>query len=33
LVLFDLRKNVAWEDKLFVREVQHGGKRVRVVGC
>jgi hypothetical protein len=33
LVLFDLRKDVAWEDKLFVREVEHGGKRVRVVGC
>jgi hypothetical protein len=33
LVLFDLRKEVAWEDKLFVREVEHDGKVIRVVGC
>ena len=33
LVLFDLRKEVAWEDKLFVREVEQSGKRIFVVGC
>ena len=33
LVLFDLRKDVSWEDKLFVREVDYTGKRIRVVGC
>ena len=33
LVLFDLRKGLSWEDKLFVREVEHGGKRIRIVGC
>ena len=33
LVLFDLRKGLLWEDKLFVREVAHEGKRVRIVGC
>jgi hypothetical protein len=33
LVLFDLRKDVSWEDKLFVREVEHAGKVIRVVGC
>jgi hypothetical protein len=33
LVLFDLRKDVPWEDKLFVREVQHAGKLIHVVGC
>jgi len=33
LVLFDLRKSVAWEDKLFMREVDLGGKVIRVVGC
>ena len=33
LVLFDLRKKRAWADKLTVREVQHAGKLVRVVGC
>jgi hypothetical protein len=32
-VLFDLRKGLSWEDKLFVREVEHEGKRVRIVGC
>jgi hypothetical protein len=32
LVLFDLRKGVAWEDKLFVREVECSGKTIRVVG-
>jgi hypothetical protein len=24
---------VPWEDKLFVREVQHVGKLIHVVGC
>ena len=33
LVLFDLRKGVSWEDKLFVREAEHAGKRIRIVGC
>jgi RecB family endonuclease NucS len=33
LVLFDLRKDVSWEDKLFVRELEHAGKVIRVVGC
>jgi hypothetical protein len=33
LVLFDLRKALSWEDKLFLREVEHAGKRVRIVGC
>jgi hypothetical protein len=33
LVLFDLRKEVSWEDKLFVREVEQAGKVVRIVGC
>jgi hypothetical protein len=33
LVLFDLRKGLAWGDKLFVRAVEHAGKRVRIVGC
>jgi hypothetical protein len=32
-VLFDLRKGLSWEDQLFVREVEHKGKRVRIVGC
>ena len=33
LVLFDLRKKASWEKKLFVREVEHGGKRIWIVGC
>jgi len=33
LVLFDLRKEVAWADKLFLREVEHQGKQIRIVGC
>jgi AAA-like domain len=33
LVLFDLRKEVAWADKLFVREVEHEGAKIRIVGC
>jgi type II secretory pathway predicted ATPase ExeA len=33
LVLFDLRKGVAWDEKLFMREVEFLGKVIRVVGC
>ena len=33
LLLFDLRKEVSWTDKLFVREVEHEAKQIRFVGC
>jgi hypothetical protein len=33
LVLFDLRKEVSWADKQLVREIEHAGKRIRMVGC
>ena len=33
LVMFDLRKTTPWDAKLFVREVEHGGKRIWIVGC
>jgi hypothetical protein len=33
LLLFDLRKEPSWAEKLFVREVEHEGKQIRVVGC
>lgn len=33
LVMFDLRKDLPWADKLFVREVEHGARKVRLVGC
>ncbi|WP_159397860.1 AAA family ATPase [Sorangium cellulosum] len=33
LVLFDLRKELTWQEKLYVREVEHAGKTLRIVGC
>jgi hypothetical protein len=33
LVMFDRRKEVSWADKLFVREVECEGKKIRIVGC
>jgi hypothetical protein len=33
LVLFDLRTSKSWAERLTVREVEHRGKRVHVVGC
>jgi hypothetical protein len=33
LLIFDPRKEVSWADKLFVREVEHAGKRLHLVGC
>ena len=33
LVLFDLRKDVSWEDKLTKRDVTQGGKTLHVIGC
>jgi len=33
LVLFDLRTTPGWSEKLYVREVEHRGKTVRIVGC
>jgi hypothetical protein len=33
LVMFDLRKEVSWADKLFMREVEYEGKPIRIVGC
>ncbi|MEZ4294712.1 MAG: ATP-binding protein [Polyangiaceae bacterium] len=33
LVLFDLRKDLSWADKLTTREATRPGKRVHVVGC
>lgn len=32
-VMFDLRKELPWTDKLFVREVEHAAKAIRIVGC
>ena len=33
LVMFDLRKELAWADKLFLRDVVHADKAIRIVGC
>jgi hypothetical protein len=33
LVMFDLRKERSWAEKLFVREVAHEGKTIRLLGC
>ena len=33
LVLFDLRKEPTWADKLFVRAIPHAGKTIHLVGC
>lgn len=32
LVLFDLRKGTRWEKKLYQRDVEYQGKRIRIVG-
>jgi hypothetical protein len=33
LLMFDLRKETSWGDKLFVREAEHAAKMIRIVGC
>ncbi len=33
VVLFDLRNEVSWKEKLFVRTVRRTGTTIRVVGC
>jgi type II secretory pathway predicted ATPase ExeA len=33
LVFFDLRKDLPWDQKLYIREVDYAGKHIRIVGC
>jgi hypothetical protein len=33
LVLFDLRKELPWSEKLTFRDMEHAGKRIHLVGC
>jgi hypothetical protein len=33
LLIFDLRKEVPWADKRFVRDVEHAAKKICIVGC
>ncbi len=32
LVLFDLRQGPTWKERLYQREVEHAGKKIRIVG-
>jgi hypothetical protein len=33
LVMVDLRKELSWAEKTFVHELDHAGKKIRLVGC
>ncbi|MDM8546086.1 hypothetical protein QUF61_06295 [Candidatus Venteria ishoeyi] len=33
LVVFDRRKSMTWEDKLFWQSYESNGKQIHVVGC
>ena len=33
LVMFDLRRETSWQDKITVRDVTHAGRRIRIFGC
>lgn len=33
LVMFDLRRETSWQNKITVRDVTHAGKRIRIFGC
>jgi len=33
LVLFDLRETVTWAERLYVRQAEHAGKTIHIVGC
>jgi hypothetical protein len=33
LVLFDLRRELSWQDKLAVRDATHADKQIRIYGC
>jgi hypothetical protein len=33
LVMFGLRKELPWTDRLFVREAEHAAAKIRIVGC
>ena len=33
LVMFDLRRETSWQDRIWVRDVTHAGKRIRIFGC
>jgi hypothetical protein len=33
LLMFDLRKELSWQEKLFVRDVTRAGKDIRLVGA
>ena len=33
LILFDLRSTQPWSDRLLLRDVEHAGKHLHIVGC
>ncbi|MDR1924785.1 MAG: hypothetical protein LBQ66_10465, partial [Planctomycetaceae bacterium] len=33
LIVFDRRKTISWEDKIFVREESFGNKKITIFGC
>ena len=33
LVMFDMREKPTWQERLFMRDVVHEGKTIRIVGC
>jgi RecB family endonuclease NucS len=33
LVMFDLRKDLSWEEKLFRRDMSHAGKAIHIIGA
>jgi hypothetical protein len=33
LVMFDLRREVSWHDKVTVRDVTYADKQIRIFGC
>ena len=33
LVMFDLRKGPTWAERISLREVEHQGRAVHIVGC
>jgi hypothetical protein len=33
LILFDLRRELGWSERLTRRDVEHRGKRIHVIGC
>ena len=33
LVMFDLRRELSWQDRITSRDVAHAGRQIRIFGC